>query len=102
MLAVAIKSPASLRHIDNDADAHVWNVVDGTIIDITATQFNYSTDDPFVRGVLVTTEPRSYHRARRGRGRGHRTLAFLAECPWYDADYDSMQAQMDPLLRTLT
>lgn len=61
-LASKLGSARSLRY----GDWHVWNEVDGHIIDITATQF-----EPAIRGVLVYEAPasRSYHASVTLRGR---------------------------------
>jgi len=89
LLAAAIRSPESLRCVDGGSGWHAYNVVDGTIIDITATQFNADVDEPTVRGVLVTDEPRSYHvgytRNDRIR-RGEAVIKHLKRVPWYGGD----------------
>jgi hypothetical protein len=78
LLADALGSPASLRGSSDGCKdpcmPHVWNEIDGVIIDITATQFNgyYTRDrEPNVPvfGVLVTRKPREYHRPILYRGR---------------------------------
>ena len=87
LLADALGSPASLRGSSDGCKdpcmPHVWNEIDGVIIDITATQFNgYYTATQFngyytrdrepnvpVFGVLVTRKPREYHRPILYRGR---------------------------------
>lgn len=63
LLADAIGALASLRGTMNGRSDHIWNEIDGCIIDITATQFGA------ISGVLVTRQPRSYHRPVRFRGR---------------------------------
>jgi hypothetical protein len=91
LLADALGDTASLRGVaDQCADpcmSHIWNVIDGVIIDITATQFNdYIESDragePPVFGVLVTKKPRLYHRPVQFRGR--RVLDYLLEEAWYE------------------
>lgn len=88
LLAATLGSAASLRATaetrGRHCTPHVWNVVAGTIIDITATQFNdcmesFDAGEPPVFGVLVTAQPRVYHRpiARMGR----EVLAVLPH--WY-------------------
>ena len=83
LLADALGSPASLRGSSDGCPdpcmPHVWNVIDGAIVDITATQFNqlfreYEPHIPIV-GVLVTREPRKYHRPILLRGR--RVLDYI-------------------------
>lgn len=56
LLSIAVRNVKILRGGSN----HIWTEVDGTIIDITATQFNFEEEE-IVRGVLVTKIPRSYH-----------------------------------------
>lgn len=89
MLAASLGSPASLRATADTrgrtCTPHVWNVVAGTIIDITATQFNdcmesFDAGEPPVFGVLVTRQPRVYHRPVAHVGRV--VLDYLAG--WYD------------------
>lgn len=91
LLADALADVGTLRHTEDmfgrHCTPHVWNVVDGVIIDITATQFNDSMEsddacEPAVFGVLITKNPRVYHRPVSGRGR--RTLAYLSEANWYE------------------
>lgn len=59
LLAVALDDVKTLRK----RDGHAFNMVKGTIIDITATQFNYygTSQGSKIHGVLVTKEPREYH-----------------------------------------
>lgn len=57
LLATEIDDLSSLRM----SREHVWNRFGDTIVDITATQFNDSDQDPYVRGVLITTTEHSYH-----------------------------------------
>ena len=102
LLADALGDVATLRHTEDaygrSCTPHVWNVVDGVIIDITATQFNdnLESDDagePPVFGVLVTRSPRVYHRPIAGRGR--QTFAYLTEVDWYqDQDHRRLGAAM--------
>lgn len=91
LLADALGSPTSLRGTkDMCADPcmpHVWNVIDGVILDITATQFNdYIACDhagePPVFGVLVTKKPRLYHRPVQFRGR--QVIDYLLKEDWYE------------------
>jgi hypothetical protein len=99
-LADALGSVSSLRHTD-DAFVHVWNEVEGFILDITATQFNDSFEcdtagEPPVLGVLVTREPRIYHRPVTTRG--DRTLRYLFETAWYEgADHQLLRPAMERL-----
>lgn len=78
LLADALGSPTSLRGSSDGCKdpcmPHVWNVIDGVIVDITATQFNgyYNRDrkpNAPVSGVLITRKPREYHRPILYRGR---------------------------------
>lgn len=66
LLADALGGPRSLRIVYRSDVTHVWNVVDGVILDITATQFNEPEgaggQEPRVHGVLVTKNPRDYHK----------------------------------------
>jgi hypothetical protein len=75
LLADALGSPASLRGSSDGCEdpcmPHVWNVIDGVIVDITATQFNLAP----VSGVLVTRKSRQYHRPILLRGR--RVLDYI-------------------------
>ena len=88
MLAAAIDDVSSLRHHDlsfKSWSPHVWNVVDGVIVDVTATQFNDLDEyQPFVRGVLVTRKPHVFH--GQVTGTGSVTLAYLERTveSWYD------------------
>jgi hypothetical protein len=100
LLADALGSTRSLRYTDNASYRHVWHVVDGAIIDITATQFNApfeaneDTGAP-VFGVLVTRKPRSYHRPVVGWGR-----AALHYVDWYDdQDHRRLRAVIERLRR---
>ena len=105
LLADALGDVGTLRHTEDMFGRfcvpHVWNVVDGVIIDITATQFNdnLESDDagePPVFGVLVTRSPRVYHRPIAGRGR--QTFAYLTEVDWYqDQDHRRLGAAMERL-----
>jgi hypothetical protein len=88
LVASAIGDLGALRHHDlsfKSWSPHVWNEIDGVIIDVTATQFNDLDEyQPYVRGVLVTTEPRIFH--EKVTGAGPATLAFLEQSgwSWYD------------------
>lgn len=91
LLADALHDVGSLRHTVQTFDSlcapHVWNVVDSVILDITATQFNDNDEcddagESVVCGVLVTRQPRVYHRPVAGRGR--KTLAYILETSWYE------------------
>jgi hypothetical protein len=90
MLAAAIDDVSSLRHHDlsfRSWSPHVWNVVDGVIVDVTATQFNDLDEyQPFVRGVLVTRKPHIFHSCVTSRGAV--TLEYLKGIgeAWYDDD----------------
>lgn len=90
LLAAAIGDVACLRHHDlklRHWSPHVWNEIDGTIVDITATQFNDLDEwQPYVRGVLVTTQPRIYHGYVSGSG--IQTLSYLTRgaASWYDEE----------------
>ena len=105
LLADALADVGTLRHTEDAygrfCAPHVWNEVDGVIIDITATQFNDSSEsddagEPPVFGVLVTREPRLYHRPVAGRGR--QTLAYLSDVDWYeDQDHRRLRAAMKRL-----
>jgi hypothetical protein len=105
LLADAIADVGILRHTDDTygrfCTPHVWTEVDGMIIDITATQFNDSSEcddagEPPVFGVLVTPTPRLYHRPIAGRGR--QTLAYLTDVDWYeDQDHRRLRAAMERL-----
>ena len=104
-LADAIADVGTLRHTEDTygrhCTPHVWNEIDGVIIDVTATQFNdcAESDDagePAVLGVLVTREPRVYHRPIAGRG--FQTLAYLTDVNWYeDQDHRRLRAVMERL-----
>ena len=105
LLADAIADVSTLRHTEDAygrfCTPHVWNEVDGVIVDVTATQFNDSAEsndagEPPVFGVLVAKEPRLYHRPIAGRGR--QTLAYLSETDWYeDQDHRRLRAAMERL-----
>lgn len=87
LVAVAIGDLGTLRHHDlpKGWSPHVWNAIDGVIIDVTATQFNDLDEyQPYVRGVLVTTEPRIFH--AQVTGAGSATMAYLEQrgWSWYD------------------
>ena len=91
LLADALGDVRTLRHTEDIHmrfdTPHVWNEIAGVIVDVTATQFNDSmaSDDagePAVLGVLVTRQPRVYHRPIAGRGR--QTLAYLSDVSWYE------------------
>ena len=114
LVAAAIGDVTSLRHHDIRYKAwspHVWNVVDGVIIDVTATQFNDLDEpqpyipgelQPYVRGVLVTRHPHIYHGHLTGTGK--ETLAYLA-CvghSWYDGDRERevFQRALRQLIKT--
>jgi hypothetical protein len=97
MLAAAIDDVASLRHHDlsfKSWSPHVWNVIDGAIVDITATQFKDLDEfQPYLRGVLVTRKPHVFH--GQVAGSGGVTLAYL-ECignDWYDGAHEQRQFQ---------
>ena len=104
-LAEALGGPTSLRGTkDLCADPcmpHVWNVIDGVIVDITATQFNDClacdrAGEPPVFGVLVTKKPRLYHRPVQYRGR--QVLDYLLEEDWYrDQAHRRLRAAMKRL-----
>lgn len=107
LLADAVSDVGILRHTQ-DSDGrlctpHVWTVVDGMIIDITATQFNDSIEsdgagEPPVFGVLVTRKPRIYHRPVAGRGR--QTLAYVTDVMSYeDRDLRLLRGAMERLGR---
>lgn len=59
MLALLTRRLDSLRYIDF-GNVHVWNEFDGTIIDITARQFD-APATPVPDAVLVTTTPHQFH-----------------------------------------
>ena len=109
LLADVLADVGTLRHTEDTygrfCTPHVWNAVDGVIIDITATQFNdsFESDDagePPVFGVLVTREPRIYHRPVAGRGR--QTLAYLFDMGWYeDQDHRRLRAAMERLRKAV-
>lgn len=109
LLADAIADVTTLRHTEDTYGRfdtpHVWNEVDGVIVDITATQFNDSkaredAGEPLVVGVLVTREPRVYHGPIAGRGA--QTLAYLSEVDWYeDQDHRRLRAAMERLRAAL-
>jgi hypothetical protein len=88
LVASAIGDLGSLRHHDlsfKSWSPHVWNEIDGVIVDVTASQFNdYDEFQPYVRGVLVTSEPRIFHAQITGTGAA--TMAFLEQrgWSWYD------------------
>ena len=103
LLADAIGSPTSLRGSSDGCEdpcmPHVWNVIDGVIVDITATQFNqlfreYEPHIPVV-GVLITREPRKYHRPILLRGR--RVLDYILA----DLTEDSIETQGQRRLHTV-
>jgi hypothetical protein len=93
LVASAIGDLGALRHHDlsfKSWSPHVWNEIDGVIIDVTATQFNDLDEyQPYVRGVLVTTEPRIFHAQVTGAGAA--TLAYLERTGdgWYDEEDES-------------
>jgi hypothetical protein len=105
LLADAIGDVRTLRHTADTTGRfctpHVWNEVGGVIIDVTATQFNDSSEsddagEPAVFGVLVTRQPRVYHRPVAGRGGA--TLAYLSDANWYeDQDHRRLRAAMERL-----
>lgn len=89
MLAHDLGSLASLRATEGHVfcQTHLYNQVEETIIDITATQFNWDIhgDDPLVkRGILVTTTPRSYHQNIVFEGSA--VLEYVKEEGWYVGD----------------
>jgi hypothetical protein len=110
LLADALADVGTLRHTKDTSgrfcSPHVWNELDGVIIDITATQFNDSSEsddagEPPVFGVLVTRSPRIYHRPVTGRGR--QTLAYLSDVDWYeDQDHRRMRATMERLRKAVS
>jgi hypothetical protein len=89
LLAATFRSPASLRCVHGDGGWHVFNVFEGMIVDITASQFRWDTNEAPVRGILVTETTRHYHRSY---GRGNRVLhgdaviALLTRWNWYVGD----------------
>jgi hypothetical protein len=96
LLAAAIGDVSSLRHHDLSYKAwspHVWNEIDGVVVDITASQFNDLDEwQPYVRGVLVTRERRIYH--DRVTGVGSVTLAYLERGGgWYDEEDEAVRFQ---------
>lgn len=105
LLADALGDVGTLRHTADTTGRlctpHVWNEIGGVIIDVTATQFNDSSEsddagEPAVFGVLVTREPRIYHRPIAGRGR--ETLAYLFDANWYeDQGHRRLRAAMERL-----
>lgn len=105
LLADALGDVATLRHTEDAygrfCTPHVWNVVDGVIIDITATQFNDNAEsndagEPPVFGVLVTRQQRVYHRPVAGRGR--QTLKYLTDVGWYkNQGHRRLRAAMERL-----
>lgn len=100
LLAGAIGDVDTLRHTVDTP--HVWNKVEGVIVDVTATQFNYCKErvdvgESFVRGVLVTRVPRIYHQPVAGRGR--QTLAYLSDVDWYEGqEYRRFCSAIEKLL----
>lgn len=81
MLCERLGSVASLRL----NDVHAWNVVDGVIIDITATQFydeRGANDISCWRGVLVTPRRQTYHKEIEARGGA--VIREICEEGWYD------------------
>lgn len=107
LLADALGSPASLRgtkdRCEDPCMPHVWNVVDGTIIDVTATQFNDSdtcdqAGEPPTFGVLVTRKPRLYHKPVQFRGRA--VVDYLMKEDWYsEQDHRLLPSTMRRLAR---
>jgi hypothetical protein len=105
LLADAIGDVDTLRHTADTRGRfcapHVWNEIGGVIVDVTATQFNDSSEredagEAIVVGVLVTREPRVYHRPIAGRGR--QTLAYLFDVDWYeDQDHRRLRPAMERL-----
>lgn len=90
-LAAAIGSPTSLRGTrdlcDDPCMPHIWNVIDGVIVDITATQFNgyiacKQAGEPPVLGVLITKKTRLYHRPVQYRGK--QILDYLLAEDWHE------------------
>lgn len=72
LLSMAVHNVDILRGGQN----HVWAEIEGTIIDITATQFD---DD--IGGVLVTRTPRYYHKEN---SRGRSTYMMVINNNWYN------------------
>jgi hypothetical protein len=111
LLAVAILDVGTLRHTEDTSGRrctpHVWNEVDGVIVDVTATQFNNCTEsvaagEPAVFGLLVARVPRVYHRPVAGRGQ--QTLAYLRAraVGWYEGqDHRRFRAAIEELRRSL-
>lgn len=105
LLAEALCDVGTLRHTEEATwrfcAPHVWNQIGRVIIDVTATQFNDSSEsndagEPAVFGVLVTRIPRVYHRPIAGRGR--QTLSYLFDVNWYeDQDHRGLRAAMERL-----
>lgn len=105
LLADALCDVNSLRHtadiFGRYCTPHVWNEIDGVVVDVTATQFNDSSEsddagEAPVFGVLVTRTPRIYHGPIAGRGR--QTLAYLFAMSWYDdRDHRGLSAAMERL-----
>lgn len=81
LLATRLRNARTLRYAAQGPWVHVFNVVQGTVVDITATQFN-DESDVRVRGVLVTPKRYWYHRPIAGSFRATVNL-FLRE-RWYD------------------
>jgi hypothetical protein len=80
LLSIALNDVRILRYGDLSlGGGHAWTVVKGTIIDITASQFNRKED--FVRGVLVTNTPKSYHLSQSKTGRAVHNL--IVNGKWY-------------------
>lgn len=81
LLADALGGPESLRLTACTYQRHCWNVVDGMIIDITATQFNEAGRADNVHGVLITRLPMPYHRPVLTQGsRAARVIEELFTC----------------------
>lgn len=82
LLSIALKDVTILR----GTTGHIWAEVQGTIVDITATQFNsfrtYKHDPP-VRGVLVTRTPRGYHQSTTT---GMKTYLSVINNKWYSEE----------------
>lgn len=72
LLADALDDIRTLRMAEDTrvfGCGHVWNVVGGVIVDITATQFDdLDLRAPKTRGVLVTPDPKDFHRPVTSRG----------------------------------
>ncbi len=87
MLAARLGSARSLRAVEREFGTHVWNVVEGVNVDITATQFNRQDPQLDFRGVLVSRDTHFFHEAHRlGAGVlvGREVVAFMKTNNWYE------------------